>query len=363
MRFPLATIDGDALRHNLAVVRQLAPDAKVIAVIKANAYGHGLLETARALASTDAFGVARLDEGLALRVASIASRIVLLEGVFTAAELQTAAQAKLDLVVHTFEQLQLLESFAAAGRFDVWVKLDSGMNRLGFRAEHFAAAWSRLQRCRCVATLRAMTHLAAAEDREGHATREQLARFERLTGLLGVERSVANSAGLILTSAARLDWVRPGLMLYGISPVPGLSAAQLGLRPAMTLMTQLIATRDVPKGEGVGYGAIWRAPVDSRIGIAAVGYGDGYPRNMRGGTPVLVGGVRTTVVGRVSMDMTAVDLTQLPQAQVGDEVTLWGEQLGAEEVAPFADTIAYELVCGISQRVAVEWKGSVIRDS
>lgn len=357
MRFPLARIDGGALRHNLAVVRRLAPAARVIAVIKANAYGHGLVESAHALASSDAFGVARLDEGMTLRAAAIASRVVLLEGVFTAAELQTAAQAKLDLVVHTFEQLQLLESFATDKSFDVWVKLDSGMNRLGFRPEHFPAAWSRLQRCRCVATLRVMTHLAAAEERAGRATREQLARFESLTGSLSVERSVANSAGLILNAEARLHWVRPGLMLYGISPVPGLSAAQLGLQPAMTLLTQLIAVRDVPRGEGVGYGAIWRAPVDSRIGIAAVGYGDGYPRNMRGGTPVLVNGARTSVVGRVSMDMTAIDITQLPQAQTGDPVTLWGDGLGAEEVAPFADTIAYELVCGISQRVAVEWRG------
>lgn len=355
MTFPCARIDGDALRHNLGVVRKAAPESRVLAVVKANAYGHGLTATARALSSADAFGVARLAEGLALRAAGIASRIVLLEGVFTAAELQQAAQAQLELVVHTFEQLDLLEAAPATARFAVWVKIDTGMNRLGFRIEDFATAWSRVQRCKSVTDLHAMTHLAAAEDREGETPR-QLARFEELTAGLRVERSVANSAGLVTWSAARLDWVRPGLMLYGISPVPDRTAEQLDLRPAMTLTTQLIAIRRVPAGEGVGYNSIWRASADSVIGIAAVGYGDGYPRNFRSGAPVLVNGVETKVVGRVSMDMTAVDLTHAPHSRVGDEVILWGRGLSADRVAPFAGTIAYELICGISQRVAVDWR-------
>ena len=354
MTFPRATIDGDALRHNLSAVRRIAPASRVLAVIKANAYGHGLTATARALASADAFGVARLAEGLALRAAGISKQIVLLEGVFTSDELQQAAQAQLELVVHTFEQVSLLEEADATARFAVWLKVDTGMNRLGFRVEEFAAAWSRVQCCKAVTRLRAMTHLAAAEDRESD-TPLQLSRFNELTASLQVERSVANSAGLVTWPEARVDWVRPGLMLYGISPVPDVGAEHFDLRPAMTLTTQLIALRRVPRGEGVGYNSIWHATEDSLIGIAAVGYGDGYPRNFRSGAPVLVNGVETTVVGRVSMDMTAVDVTRIP-ARVGDEVILWGRGLSANRVAPFAGTIAYELVCGISQRVAVDWK-------
>ena len=355
MTFPRATIDGEALRHNLGVVRKIAPASRVLAVIKANAYGHGLIATARALASADAFGVARLAEGLALRAAGITNRIVLLEGVFSAEELQQAAQAGLELVIHTFEQLSMLEAAGPAARFEVWMKVDTGMNRLGFRFDDFAAAWSRVQRCKSVTRLRVMTHLVAAEDRESK-TPQQLARFNELTAALQVERSIANSAGLVTWPDARVDWVRPGLMLYGISPVPDIDAEQLDLRAAMTLTTQLIAVRRVPSGEGVGYNSLWRAKEDSIVGIAAIGYGDGYPRNSRSGAPVLVNAVETTVVGRVSMDMTAVDVTHLPEVRVGDEVILWGKGIGADRVAPFAGTIPYELICGISQRVAVEWK-------
>lgn len=359
MTSPWVTIDGDALRHNLAVVRRLAPASRVIAVIKANAYGHGLIPTARALDGADAFGVARLDEGMALRAAGITHRIVLLEGVFTATDLATAAQAQLQLVVHSFEQVRLLEVSPLAvpleARFDVWVKVDTGMNRLGFRAEDFAAAWLRLQRCKGIGTLRVMTHLTSAEAAQLGDTPQQVACFNALTGTLNAERSIANSAGLLLWPETRCDWVRPGLMLYGISPVPGRDASLLGLRPAMTFATRLLVVRRVPKGEGVGYNARWRAAQNSLIGIAAVGYGDGYPRNMRNGAPVLVNGLETHVVGQVSMDLTAIDVTNIVDVQMGDEVILWGAGLGAERVAPFAETIAYELVCGISQRVGVQW--------
>ena len=356
MRFPRATIDAAALRHNLGVVRSLAPESRVIAVVKANGYGHGLVETARALTGADAFGVARLDEGLALRAAGITNEIVLLEGVFSSEELQLASRANLQLVVHSFEQLELLEQAAGSHNFIVWLKVDTGMNRLGFRVEDFASAWRRLQRCKCSGTLRLMTHLATAEEPESAATRRQIETFRSLTDALGVERSVANSAGLIGSPQARVDWVRPGLMLYGISPMASRLASSIGLRPAMTLTTQLIALRKVPKAEVVGYSGIWQAPRDSVVGIAAIGYGDGYPRNMRNGTPVLVNGQEVSVVGRVSMDMTAVDVTDISGVRVGDPVVLWGEGLPAERVAPFADTISYELVCGISQRVAVEWR-------
>lgn len=354
VRVPCATIDAAALRHNLAAVRRYAPASKVMAIIKANAYGHGLVEAARALEGVEAFGVARLEEGLALRAAGVATPIVLLEGVFNAEELGHARRASLQIVVHSPEQIAMLEQCGLGRDFEIWLKVDTGMNRLGFRLEHCESAWNRLQALgpKC---LRVMTHFAAAEVRNGEITARQLARFASLPFASGAERSVANSAGLILSEQARVEWVRPGLMLYGISPIPDVSAADLGLRPAMTLQTQLIAIRRVPAGETVGYNGIWRAERDTRVGIAAVGYGDGYPRNLRSGCPVLVNGRETQVIGRVSMDMTAVDLSGI-EAQVGDTVTLWGEGLPVERVAAFADTIAYELVCGISQRVTVAWK-------
>lgn len=325
-----------------------------MAIIKANAYGHGLVAAARALEGAEAFGVARLEEGLELRAADIATPIVLLEGVFNIEELERAHRAALQIVVHSPEQIAMLERSGLGRDFEIWLKVDTGMNRLGFRLQEFESAWKRLRALdpKC---LRVMTHLAAAEVRNGEVTASQLAKFSSLSIASGAERSVANSAGLILSEQARVEWVRPGLMLYGISPIPDVSAAELGLRPAMTLTTQLIAIRHVPAGEAVGYNGIWRAERETRVGIAAVGYGDGYPRNLRSGCPVLVNGHETHVLGRVSMDMTAVDLKDF-EAKVGDTVTLWGEGLPVERVAAFADTIAYELVCGISQRVAVKWK-------
>ncbi len=325
-----------------------------MAIIKANAYGHGLVACAHALAGADAFGVARLEEGMTLREANVQSPIVLLEGVFTEDELKAAARERFELVVHTFEQVALLEASLDVSPCRLWLKVDTGMNRLGFRPEDLPAAWQRLQQL-APQRVRLMTHLAAAEARDGSMTREQVDHFHDMTTGFDVERSIANSAGLILWDDARVDWVRPGLMLYGISPIPNVTASDLDLRPVMTLTTQLISVRRVPSGETVGYGGTWSASRNSIIGIAAIGYGDGYPRNMRSGTPVLVRGLETETVGRVSMDMIAVDLTDI-DAKVGDAVTLWGEGLPAERVAPYGDTIPYELVCGISQRVAVEWK-------
>jgi alanine racemase len=324
-----------------------------MAIVKANAYGHGLVAAAKALSTADALGVARLEEGLALRRANVQAPIVLLEGVFTAEELSVADRERFEIVVHAFEQIELLESSAGAHRFTVWVKVDTGMNRLGFRPEALPDAWQRLQRVTPQRT-RIMTHLAASEARDHTMTCEQVDQFDALTTNIDAERSIANSAGLILWDEARVDWVRPGLMLYGISPIPNVSARDLDLRPAMTLATQLISVRRVPIGETVGYGGTWAASRNSKIGIAAVGYGDGYPRNMRSGTPVLVNAQETVIVGRVSMDMVAIDLTDI-DASMGDPVILWGEGMPAERIAPYADTIAYELVCGISQRVAVEY--------
>ena len=356
MSFPRATIDSGALRHNLAAVRRIAPDSRVLAVIKANAYGHGMLAVARALASADAFGVARFSEGMALRSAGIDAPVVLLEGVFSSGELQIACVEQFELVVHSIEQVVLLEQAATSHRFAIWLKLNTGMNRLGFGCDELETVRHRLSQCSCVGSVRLMTHLSGAEEQGSASARDQIGRFRALADPLHVESSIANSAGLILWPEARTQWVRPGLMLYGISPIPGLDAVQIGLRPAMTLSTQLISMRDVPRGEHVGYNGTWQAGRGSRIAIAAIGYGDGYPRNLRTGTPVLVNGNEAPIVGRVSMDMMAVDVTDLPAARVGDSVVLWGEGLPAERVAPYADTIAYELVCGVTARVAVEWR-------
>lgn len=355
MSFPTAAIDGSALRHNLAAVRRIAPASRVVAVIKANAYGHGMIPVAKALAGADAFGVARFAEGLALRTAGISTPILLLEGVFTNDELQVAGREQFELVVHSFEQLALLEQAAITHRFAIWLKLNTGMNRLGFRPDEFAAVLHRLSQCKCVGSIKAMTHLAGAEEQGSESARNQINGFRGLTDVLNLERSIANSAGLIAWPEARMQWVRPGLMLYGISPISGIDAAQIGLRPVMTLSTQLIALRDVSRGERVGYNGAWQADRGSRIGIAAMGYGDGYPRTIRTSTPVLVNGNEAPIVGRVSMDMMAVDVTDLPRVRVGDSVVLWGEGLPAERVAPYADTIAYELVCRVTQRVTMRF--------
>jgi len=351
VQFPYVSVDAGALRNNLAVVRRFAPVARVIAAVKANAYGHGLVHAARALAGADAFGVARVEEALSLRAAQISHPIVVLEGVFGAGQLDAAASHDLQLVVHSFEQIAMLEQYAGKHRFAVWLKVDTGMNRLGFRAEEFAAAHAQLARCAAVGTLRLLTHLACAENAGGLETKLQLDRFRALSGAARLERSIANSAGIIAWPDAHGEWVRPGLMLYGASPFDERSAQDLGLLPAMTFTTQVIAVRNVGAGEAIGYNGVWRAKRRTRIAVAAVGYGDGYPRCMHAGAPALINGREVSVVGRVSMDMTMLDATELPNVAVGDPVTLWGTGLPAERVATFADTIAYELFCRIAQRV------------
>jgi alanine racemase len=350
-----ATIDSNALRHNLNMVRQWAPKARVMAVIKANAYGHGLVTVARALESADAFAVARVDEGLTLRAAGIKTPTVLLEGVFDREQLDAAAAAGFQLVVHVPEQIELLRAAAPGANFKVWLKLDSGMNRLGFKGEAFGAAHTALSALGAVQSpVNLFTHLASADAPDDSTTADQLARFDAATRFLPGERSIANSAGMLSFSEAQADWVRPGLLLYGVSPIEGAIGADYGLKPVMTLQAQVIALKDLAVGERVGYGGRWTAARPTRLAVAAVGYGDGYPRSLGTGTPVLVNGERAGLVGRVSMDMIGIDVTDLRRAPaLGDPVVLWGEGLPVEEIAVWADTIPYELLCGISQRVAV----------
>ncbi|HUJ51932.1 MAG TPA: alanine racemase [Steroidobacteraceae bacterium] len=350
-----AVIDTHALRHNLNVIRTRAGRAKIIAVVKANAYGHGLVSTALALEGADAFAVARLEEGLALRAAGLTTRIVLLEGVFTDAQLEDAAHERLDLVIHCTRQIELLERSGDAGRFALWLKIDSGMNRLGFSCAESAAALARLRRLTpAPREVRLLTHLACANERDDQVTSAQIARFRRATRGLGYEVSIANSAGLFGAVVLGCDWARPGIALYGASPFEDCTAASLGLKPVMTLMSSVIAVRRVPRGETVGYGAVWAAPRDSIIAIVAAGYGDGVHRSLESGTPVLVAGERAPLAGRVSMDMLAVDVTALGPVQLGAPVVLWGEGLPVEEVARHAGTIGYELLCSVSQRVPLE---------
>jgi alanine racemase len=350
-----ATIDTGALRHNLERVRNWAPRSKVMAVIKANAYGHGLVAVARALEAADSFAVARVDEGLTLRSAGIEKRTVLLEGVFDRTQLDAAAVEGFELVVHTAEQIDMLRDVGAGEPFTVWLKLDSGMNRLGFKAGSFAAAHTALSALPRVATpVNLFTHLASADDPELPATNEQLGRFAAATHSLPGERSIANSAAMMSFPQAQADWVRPGLLLYGVSPFGGSIGADFGLKPAMTLHSHLIAVKELVAGERVGYGGNWTATRPTRLAVAAVGYGDGYPRNLGSGSPVLVNGRRAPLAGRVSMDMIGIDVTDLPETpKLGDPVILWGDGLPVEEIAVWADTIPYELLCAISQRVAV----------
>jgi alanine racemase len=351
-----ASIDTGALRHNLQVVRGRAPKSRVMAVIKANAYGHGLVAVAKALDSADAFAVARVDEGLALRAAGVRAAIVLLEGVFDKAQLDAAAAADFELVVHAPEQIELLRNASPAQRFKVWLKLDSGMNRLGFKQSDFAAAHAALSALPAVrAPFNLFTHLAAADVPGVATTDDQMNAFAAAIRGFPGECCIGNSAAIFAFPKSQADWVRPGLLLYGASPFAGSIGADYGLRPVMTLHSRVIATKMLGIGEHVGYGGDWIAARPTRLAIAAVGYGDGYPRSLPSGAPVLINGERAELAGRVSMDMIGIDITDLKAAvRLGDPVVLWGAGLPVEEIAVWAQTIPYELLCGISQRVAVE---------
>jgi len=351
-----AVIDLAALQHNLQTVRSAAPGVGVMAIVKANGYGHGLARIAHALAQApggcEAFGVACLDEALALREAGLRQPVVLLEGYTTPGDIETIRRHRLQTVVHHETQLDMLERAGAGEPVPVWLKIDTGMHRLGFAPEAAAGAHARLAACPAVADpIRLMSHLANADDRGDARTQAQIDLLERLASTLGGARSLANSAGLLGWPAAHGDWVRPGIMLYGVSPFGDADAPALGLRPVMTLHSELIAVNRYRRGDAIGYGGTWVCPEDMPVGVVGIGYGDGYPRHAPSGTPVLVNGRRVDLVGRVSMDMICVDLRSQPRARVGDPVVLWGEGLPVETVAERAATIGYELLCGVTQRV------------
>jgi alanine racemase len=356
-----ATIDLAAVRHNLARVRAFAPQSRVMAAVKADGYGHGAVRIARTLvdAGVDSLAVACLEEAVVLRNAGIAAPIALLEGVLSVEEAREAARLHLQIVVHDPQQLALLESLQDA-TLALWFKIDTGMHRLGFAPTAVPVLAQALRQRPAWTLCGWMTHLACADETENRMTARQIALFdEALFGQPGL-RSIANSAGIIAWPDARRDWVRPGLMLYGASPMPGRAGRDLDLKPAMRLESRLLSIHDVPAGETIGYGATYRCDRLLRIGVVAAGYADGVLRSLPSGTPTMIHGVCAPMVGRVSMDMITVDLAAVPQAQVGDRVMLWGDGLPAEEIAQCAGTLAYELFCGLTRRVQFVYTDSSV---
>ena len=350
-----AHINLKALRHNLERVRQAAPNSKVMAVIKANAYGHGLLQVADGLQRADAFAVARLPEAIQLRQAGVEKTIVVLEGFQESKDIAQFAEHDLQPVIHHLFQIELLQQVQLQKPIAVWLKVDSGMHRMGLAPEFAKQYWQQLQANEHVAEVRLMTHLASADDRRSEQTEQQLVTFNQAIAGLDVETGIANSAGILGWPQSQREWVRPGIMLYGVSPFMGGWGEDENLKPVMTLKSRLIAVNHFKQGDAIGYGASWVCPEEMPIGVVACGYGDGYPRHAVPGTPVLVSGQRVPLVARVSMDTICVDLRQLPDAEVGDPVVLWGEGLPVEEIAQAAGTIPYELLCSVTRRVVFNY--------
>lgn len=324
-----------------------------MAVIKANAYGHGLLRAAEALEEAEGFALLDVRDAITLREAGFRQTILLLEGFFTADELPLLAEYELSTVIHSTQQLTMLDAYPRRGSLSVWLKINTGMNRLGFAPEQVPAVMEKLKSHPVIGEVTLMTHFAHADESEGVA--EQLERFKGLTAAYRAPRSLANSAALLRYPATHAEWVRPGIMLYGASPFGDTSAQQLGLQPVMTLSSEIISVRELKAGDRVGYAGLFRADKTMRIGTVACGYADGYPRHAPTGTPILVNGQRARTLGRVSMDMLSVDLSEVSGAEVGSPVTLWGNGMPVEEVAAAAGTISYELMCALTARVPVEY--------
>lgn len=351
-----ATLDREALRANLQRARHAAPAAAVFAAIKAEGYGHGLTWCATELADgCEGFAVATAGEGVALRDAGFRGhRVCVLNGCVDRDELRACAAHGLEPLVHQPWHLEALAAGGLGPPLTVWLKIDSGMGRVGVPPA-VAADWhARLEACAAVrAPVGTMTHLASADERDSDYTTRQVATFEHARAGLAGPRSIANSAGVLAWPRTHADWVRPGIMLYGCSPFVEGHEPGLGLQPVMTLTTRLIAINHLEAGAAIGYGRGFHCPEDMPVGVAAIGYGDGYPRHAPNGTPALVRGRRVAMAGRVSMDKITLDLRGLPDAAVGDEVVLWGRGLPVEEIAQAAGTIGYELLCGVHGRVPV----------
>ncbi len=345
-----AHINLDALQHNLHRARRLT-SSRIMAVIKADAYGHGLLRSAEALSDAEGFALLDLTDAVSLREAGFKQTILLLEGFFAAEELPRMAEYEIASVIHSPHQIDMLDAYPRRAALDVWLKINTGMNRLGFAPHELQAAMEKLKAHPAVRDITLMTHFSHADEATGIAA--QLEKFNQMTAAYRLPRSLANSAALLRYPASHADWVRPGIMLYGASPFPETSAQQLGLQSVMSLHSKIIAVRELNKGESISYGGLFSAAHPMRVGVVACGYADGYPRHAPSGTPILVAGQRTRILGRITMDMLCVDLTALPAVEVGGRVTLWGAGLPVEEVAHAAGTISYDLLCAITKRVPV----------
>jgi alanine racemase len=352
----VATIHLDSMQHNLARARACAPDAKVWAVVKANAYGHGLERGMRGFAGADGLALIETENAVRLRELGWTKPVLLLEGFFDASDIPLLAEHNINSAIHSIEQIKMLEYTQLYRPIDVHLKMNTGMNRLGFQPREYAAAYARLRAIPGVRNITMMTHFANADELEHPrlAIVEQVRRFRDGADGLDAPRSLSNSGGVLhqpeLARELHNDWVRPGIMLYGGTP-GGKSAREFGLLPAMTLASEVIGIQHLVAGDTVGYGSRFEAPGPMTVGVVACGYADGYPRHAAHGTPVLVDGVRTTLIGRVSMDMMTVDLTPIANARVGSKVVLWGDGLPIDEVAHAAGTIGYELMCAVAPRV------------
>lgn len=355
----VATIDIAALRHNLNIAQKNAPNAKTWAVVKANAYGHGLLRGLRGFADADGLALVEIEGAVQLRQAGWQKRILLVEGFFDTGDLSLIAEHQLDFVVHDITQVEMLEQAKLPGKLNIHMKINSGMNRLGFTPRVSHTVYQRLHAIPTVRTISFLTHFANAEESDNSklSVAEQMRRFEQATADLPGKRCLSNSAGDLLHPECAADWIRPGIMLYGATPAVD-SAQSFGLRPAMTLRSELIGIQHLEIGDSVGYGSQFVADKEMRIGVVACGYADGYPRHAPTGTPVLVDGIKTHTVGRVSMDMITVDLTPIPNAHIGSKVILWGVGLPIDDVANAAGTVGYELMCAITDRVKIIESGN-----
>lgn len=358
-RTAVAILSTENLLHNLEVIKEQAPQSKVIGMVKANAYGHGLRSVSSRLEKhVDMLGVASIDEALILRKIGVQIPIMLAEGVFEPNELLVASTEGFHVVFHEEIQLQWLANLSCPLPIQAWLKIDSGMGRLGFDIGKASDFYNQLSKNRQIAQpIRIMSHFACADEPSNPLNQKQIEAFNHfIQSVPGKsEYSFCNSAGIFQFPASHYNFVRPGIALYGASPFLDKSAAELNLKPVMTLQTSLIAIKTMPKGSPVGYGARFTCPEDLPVGIIAFGYGDGYPRTARDGTPILVNNTRCKLVGRVSMDMIAVDLRACPHAKVGDPVILWGNGLPIEEVAQFTDNVSYDLLTGVQNRVKFHW--------
>lgn len=342
-------IDTAALQHNVQQIKKLAPHSKIIAMIKANAYGHGSLLVARALPQVEALAVSHIEEALELRRAGIQQPILLMSSYLNTEQLQIASHENLQWIIHDAWQINLLQNTPLKKPLQVWLKLDTGMHRLGFPSEKAEAAWTALQQCPQVKKpFSVMTHFSCADETNKDTTLQQIKLFEQLTQTWPGERSLANSAGILAWPQSHADWVRPGIMLYGISPFADKTAAELGLKPVMRLKAPLLAIHDLKAGDSIGYGATYTCAEDMRVGVIGVGYGDGYPRCAPVGTPIYLEGHHVPLIGRVSMDMITVDLRALPHAKIGTEAILWGPELPIETIAQKTGVFVYELACKVS---------------